>query len=104
MRETVYGIIGGVILAVILGTWRWLSKVAHRKREARKKHNQAVCRALVALLKDRLYQAYLFHCGKGHADIDAREIVMEMYQEYKSLGGNGVMDDLYQKFLALPTE
>ena len=27
-----------------------------------------------------------------------------MYQQYHTLGANGVMDDVYKKFMALPLE
>ena len=36
--------------------------------------------------------------------IYAREIFENMYNQYHILGANGVMDDIYRKFMALPLE
>ena len=57
---------------------------------------------LQAILRDRLLQAF-HHCDeKGFADSDDRQNFENMYIQYHSLGGNGVMENLRQKFLDLP--
>ena len=57
-----------------------------------------------ALLRDRLYSTYLKYAEKGYAPIYARENFENMYKQYHTLGANGVMDDVYKKFMALPLE
>ena len=52
--------------------------------------NKAIKEGLQAILRDRLLQAYKYYEEKG-------------YQQYHTLGANGVMDDIRGKFLALPT-
>ena len=40
---------------------------------------------------------------RGYAPIYARENFENCWKQYHSLGVNGVMDDLHEKFLELPT-
>ena len=63
----------------------------------------AIKRGVQALLRDRLTQGYKFHEKEGWADIDDRRNLENIYVQYHNLGQNGVMDDLRNKFLALPT-
>lgn len=57
-----------------------------------------------ALLRDRLLNEYRIHSREGYASYQTRENFENMYQQYHSLGANGVMDDIRDKFLALPLE
>lgn len=66
--------------------------------------NEAVCLGVQALLRDRLYCEYNKHMDKGYAPIYARENFENMWQQYHSLGVNGVMDEIHNKFMELPTE
>ena len=66
------------------------------------KQNRAVKDGLRAILRDRLLQVY-HHCkNMGFANPDDRMNFENLYRQYHSLGGNGVMDDIRQKFFALP--
>lgn len=62
----------------------------------------AVKKGLQAVLRDRLYQTYNHYTEKGYAPMYARENFENMYQQYHSLGANGVMDDLHKDFFNLP--
>lgn len=68
------------------------------------KRMEALERGVQAILRDRLYQTYNHHSEKGYASVHARENFENMYQQYHNLGKNGVMDDIREKFLELPTE
>ena len=69
------------------------------------KKSKALERGVQAILRDRLYQSYHhFAEEKGYAPLYARENFENMYQQYHTLGKNGVMDDVRVKFLALPSE
>ena len=57
-----------------------------------------------ALLRDRLFQSFNHYQDKGYAPLYARENFENMYKQYHTLGANGVMDDIYKKFMKLPTE
>ena len=65
--------------------------------------NRAIKNGLKAILRDRLLQAYKHYYDKGYADVDDRSNWENMYQQYHTLGANGVMDDIRSKFLQLPT-
>ena len=41
---------------------------------------------------------------RGYAPIYARQNFENCWEQYHSLGANGVMDDIHRKFLKLPTE
>lgn len=65
---------------------------------------QANDRGVQALLRDRLIQSYNYHTDKGYAPIYARENWENMWKQYHNLGENGVMDNLHEMFMSLPTE
>ena len=66
--------------------------------------NRAMKLAVQAILRDRLLQNFHFCKRQGKATSDDRQNFENMYVQYHSLGGNGVMDDLRQKFFDLPLE
>lgn len=55
-----------------------------------------------ALLRAQLISEWNYYSEKGYAPIYARENFENVYVQYHSLGANGVMDDIRNKFLALP--
>ena len=61
-------------------------------------------RGVQALLRARLYDDYNKWDERGYAPLYARENFENCYNQYHSLGKNGVMDDIHKKFLELPTE
>lgn len=65
---------------------------------------RSVKRGVQALLRDRLLQGYKFFRQQGWADEDDRMNLENVYVQYHNLGANGVMDDLRNKFLALPAD
>jgi hypothetical protein len=65
---------------------------------------EAVQRGVQALLRDRLYDKYEKYSELGYAPISARENFENMWTQYHSLGKNGVMDGIHDKFMKLPTE
>jgi hypothetical protein len=65
---------------------------------------KAVKRGLQALLRARLLDDYNKWEDKGFAPIYARENFENCWKQYHALGDNGVMDDIHERFLSLPTE
>lgn len=86
----------GILITVI--------KVLYGKIKLTEKKTESVQLGIQALLRDRLYQTYLHYNEKGFAPLYARENFENMYHQYHNLGANGVMDDLYNKFMKLPLE
>lgn len=66
--------------------------------------NRAQNSGLQAVLKDVLKIRYLEWMHKGYAPMDARDDLERMYQAYKALGGNGIIEELRNQFLRLPVE
>ena len=68
------------------------------------RQERGIRRGVQALLRAQLIHDWNYYNEKGYAPIYARENFENVYQQYHALGANGVMDDLRNKFLALPTE
>lgn len=62
----------------------------------------AVKAGLQALLRSQMISDYNKWEERGFAPIYARENFENCWEQYHSLGVNGVMDDLHNKFLELP--
>ena len=86
----------GLLITILTGVWKRIKQ--------NEKKTESVQLGVQALLRDRLYSTYLKYAEKGYAPIYARENFENMYKQYHILGANGVMDDIYHKFMALPLE
>ena len=86
----------GLLITILTGVWKRI-----KQNESK---TESVQLGVQALLRDRLYSTYLKYAEKGYAPIYARENFENMYKQYHILGANGVMDDIYHKFMALPLE
>ena len=86
----------GLLITILTAVWR--------KIKLNEKKTESVQLGVQALLRDRLYSTYLKYAEKGYAPIYARENFENMYKQYHVLGANGVMDDIYRKFMDLPLE
>lgn len=64
---------------------------------------QAVKLGIQALLRAQMISDYNHYAEKGYAPIYARENFENCWQQYHSMGKNGVMDDIHERFMALPT-
>ena len=86
----------GLLVTILTAVWR--------KIKLNEKKTESVQLGVQALLRDRLYSTYMHYQEKGFAPIYARENFENMYKQYHVLGANGVMDDIYRKFMDLPLE
>lgn len=59
--------------------------------------------AMQALLRDRLVEHYKYYTKKKWIDIDDKNNFANMYDKYHKLGKNGVMDQMYEEIMHLPT-
>lgn len=83
-------LIGVPSLATIVG---WLYKKLN-----------AVRLGVQALLRSQMISDYNQWNDKGYAPIYAKENFENCWKQYHALGVNGVMDDIHEKFLDLPTK
>ena len=65
---------------------------------------EAVKIGIQALLRSQMIADYNKWTDRGYAPIYARDNFENCWKQYHALGMNGVMDDLHEKFLELPTE
>lgn len=64
----------------------------------------AVKLGIQALLRGQMIAEYNKWMDREYAPIYARDNFENCWKQYHALGVNGVMDDLHEKFLELPTE
>lgn len=74
------------------------------KVQANENKTKAIQAGVQALLRDRLIAEYNEAIRKGYARIYDKENFENMYVQYHSLGVNGVMDEIRDKYRMLPTE
>lgn len=86
----------GLLVTILTAVWR--------KIKANEKRTEALKLGVQALLRDRLYKYYNKYSELKYAPIYAKENFENIYKQYHNLGNNGVMDDIYRKFMELPTE
>lgn len=65
---------------------------------------EAVKIGIQALLRSQMIADYNKWTDRGYAPIYARDNFENCWKQYHALGVNGVMNDLHEKFLELPTE
>lgn len=90
--------IPAIILAILTATYKQLNTRTKRTAEI----NDAIKMGVRAMLRDRLYQLYRYCRSQGGATHSERENFNNLYEQYHTLGGNGVMRDIRDKFFALP--
>lgn len=98
---SVYQIISLIgVPGLVASLWVYLiAKVRLLKTEmsALKAGTQAVLRNNLIELYDKYYHA-------GSAPTYIKDNFENLYRQYHTLGANGVMDNYYNNFIALPTE
>lgn len=85
------------IVAAIIG---WVLAAIKKDRADR----IAMKAGLQALLRAQMISEYNKWEERGFAPIYARQNFENCWEQYHALGANGVMDDIHEKFLQLPTE
>lgn len=88
-------LIGVPSLATVIG---WIYKKLKKTNE----EIRSVKLGLQALLRSQMINDYNLWSEKQFAPIHARESFENCWKQYHSLGANGVMDDVHEKFMSLP--
>ena len=94
------------ILSLVFGSGFLITiiEIFFNKIKNNEKRTEALKLGVQALLRDRLYAYYNKYSELKYAPIYAKENFENIYKQYHHLGNNGVMDDIYRKFMELPTE
>ena len=93
--------------SIVTAVLNWIERRAIRKENLKIKatdKTDALALGLQALLRAQMITDYNKCIDKGYAPIYVRENFENVYNQYKNLGGNGIMTDIHNKFLDLPTQ
>lgn len=84
-----------------------IEAIAARERKRIKADNQksdALMNGVQALLRREIIAEYNHYTEQGHIPIYCIENVLDMYNAYKALGGNGMATKLVEVLKQLPTK
>lgn len=90
----------GIVTAAIATGYKGLKK----EMKARIEEQKAMKKAITALLRQTLYDAYSKWSERGYCPIYAMEVCTKVYEQYHALGGNNVGTELYERLRELPTK
>lgn len=98
-----------VFCAVLASSGLWsiiLFRMQKHEREAEKKENKGSveCKALKALLHDRIYEGCMNAIGEGSITPDKYNNLRYMFDPYVELGGNGTAKRLMNAVEKLPLD
>lgn len=85
---------------LIICLYKYVNSVIKKTRD----DTNALKLGIQALLRSQMIAEYNKYNEKGYAPVYARENFENCWKQYHSLGVNGVMDDLHEKFLDLPVK
>jgi len=85
---------------LIVCLYKYVNSVIKKTRD----DTNALKLGIQALLRSQMIVEYNKYSEKGYAPVYARENFENCWKQYHSLGANGVMDDLHEKFLELPVK
>ena len=86
-------LIGSGIWSVLFDMW----KTKHNKKTAEQK-------MLIALGHSIIFSKAQYYLDRGYIEIDELDDLAYVYNAYKSLGGNGTGEQLYEKICKLPNK
>lgn len=85
---------------LIVCLYKYVNSVIKKTRD----DTNALKLGIQALLRSQMIAEYNKYSENGYAPVYARENFENCWKQYHSLGANGVMDDLHEKFLDLPVK
>jgi hypothetical protein len=68
------------------------------------KRQEALERGVQALLRDRLIEIHDEYCPKNEIPLHVKDNFDNLYNQYHTLGKNGVMDSFHDEVMDLPTK
>lgn len=93
-------VVFGAISALLLGLWQSLARRYHKTKE----EQDAIKAGLQALLRAQIISDYERYSEKGFAPVYVRDNFENCYKQYERLGENGVITNIHEKFMRLPTK
>lgn len=88
-----------------LGTMvAWLYHKIKARDTKQDEENNAIKLGMQALLRSQMINDYNRWIDEGYAPIYAKENFENVWKQYHALGANGVMNNIHDTFMALPTQ
>lgn len=95
----------GAIVGYLAKALREQKKEQNRLLQEQKTEQEAIKKGVQAMLRSQMINDYKeWYEGKGYAPIWVRDNFQNEWEQYEALGENGVMNDIYKKFMSLPTK
>ncbi len=66
------------------------------------KRTEATQKGIQAMLRAQMISEYNKALDKGYAPIYAKENFENVWKNYHTLGANGVMDEIHERYMSLP--
>lgn len=86
------------IFSVVFAT---MYKNLSRKFQQEKSRNEYLYQGLQCLMREQIINNYNKYTERGECPIYAKESVDKLYKAYHSLGGNGMVTELYEKMMEM---
>jgi hypothetical protein len=101
----------GLVIAILTAAYKRLSTRFKKEREERlakarkdKEEMDGLKNGVRALLSDKLIENCEISERNGFCRFENKESIKDMYACYHVLGGNGIVKDMVDSVLALPTQ
>ena len=91
-----------LLSGILLYEWKQQRNQSKIEETENEQKRVALVKGVEALLRDRLIIGMEDCITKEYAPISTVEILVSMYMAYHNLGGNGIVTEVYKKFIRLP--
>lgn len=91
-----------LLSGILLYEWKQQRNQSKIEEIEKEQKRVALVKGVEALLRDRLIIGMEDCITKEYAPISTVEILVSMYMAYHNLGGNGIVTEVYKKFIRLP--
>ena len=86
-----------VLIALLYKRLLTLKKQADEREKADEKKAKAIENAMVAMMRDRIFQACRYHMNNGFVTTGDLEVLNAMYESYHDLGGDQIATELVHR-------
>lgn len=70
-----------------------------KKLQMEREHNKFISEGVQALLREQIINNFNKYQERGECPIYAKESATKLYKAYHSLGGNGMITEIYDKLM-----
>lgn len=95
-------VVAGVLLYVLQLKIKENNDLKREKEERKNQHEVAIETGIVCILRKHLMDEHAYWMKKKHITPTALESGLAMYNAYKMLGGNGMIDHMEEEIRELP--